>query len=195
LREFWPELIASFWRGEFIWQGKRLALPVTDAFCWIFSTLAIGLAVIGLFLRRTKFTAFERRSLWLAFSSFAVLIFLVVILSIAFDFGPCLYPSREHPFFTSGRLLNGAAVPFFLLCCTALDCWIPRPWPRTIFFAGIVLFITVSQSVVNWPAFSSRYNFFHLGTSGYTVAPDWFRPRLSAQKNRKKSLSDPRAFG
>ena len=168
LREFWPELIASFWRGEFIWQGKRLALPATDAFCWIFSTLAIGLAVIGLFLRRTKFAAFQRRSLWLAFSSFAVLIFLVVILSIAFDFGPCPYPSREHPFFTSGRLLNGAAVPFFLLCCTALDCWLPRPWPRIILFAGIVLFITISQSVLNWPAFSSRYNLFHLGTSDYS---------------------------
>jgi hypothetical protein len=168
LREFWPELIASFWRGEFIWQGKRLALPATDAFCWIFSTLAICLAVIGLFLRRTKFTTFQRRSLWLAFSSFAVLVFLVVILSIAFDFGPCVYPSREHPFFTSGRLLNGAAVPFFILCCTALDCWIPRARPRIILFAAMVLFIIISQSVANCPAFSSRYNFLHLRITDYT---------------------------
>jgi hypothetical protein len=168
LKEFWPEFIASFWRGEFIWHGKRLASPVTDAFCWIFSTLAIGLAIIGLFTRRMNLTAFQRQSLWLAFSSFAVLIFFVVILSIAFDFGPCVYPSREHPFFTTGRLLNGAAVPFFLLCCTAIDYWIPRMWPRIILFIGMVLFITVSQSVVNWPAFSSRSNFFHLGTRDYT---------------------------
>jgi hypothetical protein len=91
-----------------------------------------------------------------------------VILSIAFDFGPCVYPSREHPFFTSGRLLNGAAVPFFILCCTALECWIPRVRPRLFLFAGIVLFITISQSVANCPAFSSRYNFFHLRSRDYT---------------------------
>ena len=168
LREFWPELIASFWRGEFIWHGKRLALPATDAFCWVFSTLALSLVVIGLFPRQAKFTTLQRRSLWLAFSSFAVLFFFVVILSIAFDFGPCVYPSREHPFFTSGRLLNGAAVPFFILCCTALECWIPRVRPRIFLFAGIVLFITISQSVANCPAFSSRYNFFHLRSRDYT---------------------------
>src|SRR5204862_6923355 len=129
-------------------------------------TLAIGLAVIGLFLRRTKFTALQRRSLWLAFSSFAVLIFLVVILSIAFDFGPCLYPSREHPFFTSARLLNGAAVPFFLLCCTALDRWLSRPWPRMILFAGIVVFIAISRSVLKWHPVSRSYKFPLFGNSG-----------------------------
>jgi hypothetical protein len=125
----------------------------------------MGLAVISLLPRLTKLTGFERQSLWLAFSSVAVLVLFLALLSMAFDFGLCVYPSREHPYFTSGRLLSAAAVPFFLLYSEALDCVlsrIPRQWPRTILFAGIVLFIVVSQSVVNWPVFSSDYNWFHL---------------------------------
>ena len=165
IKEFWLELIASFWRGEFIWYGKRLASPPSDAFYWISSTLAIGVAVISLFPGLTKLTAFQRESLWLAFLTFAVLVFFVAILSMAFDFGLCPYPSREHPFFTSGRLLSAAAVPFFLLYSYALDrvfSWVSRMWLRGILFGGIVLFIVASQLIVNWPALSSRYNFFHL---------------------------------
>ena len=165
MKEFWPELIASFWRGELIWHGKRLASQPTDAFYWISSTLAIGVAVISLLPRLTKLTDFQRESLWLAFSSVAVLVLFVMILSMAFDFGVCVYPSREHPYFISGRLLNAAAVPFFLLYCHTLNwalSWTPRMWPRIILVAGIALFITVSQFAVNRPTFSSRYNFFHL---------------------------------
>jgi hypothetical protein len=165
LAEFWPELMASFWRGEFIWHGTRLTCTASDAFYWISSTLAILVAVISLAPGLTKLNPFQRESLWLAFSSFAVLILFVTILSIAFDFGLCVYPSREHPYFTSGRLLSGAAVPFFLLYCQALNSvlsWIPRLWPRTALFGGIVLFIVVSQFLVNRPAFTSHYNFYHL---------------------------------
>jgi len=165
VKEFWPELMASFWRGEFIWHGKRLAWQAIDAFYWVSSTLAIGLAFISLFPRSTKLTDFQRGVLCLAFSSLAVLILSVAVLSIAFDFGLCLYPTRGHPYFTSGRLLSAAGVPFFLLYSEALDrvlSRIPRQWPRIILLAGIVVFIVVAQSVVNWPAFASDYNWFHL---------------------------------
>jgi predicted membrane protein DUF2142 len=165
VKEFWPELIASFWRGEFIWHGKRLAFQAIDASYWVSSTLAIGLVVISLFPRSTKLTGFQRQALWLAFWSFAVLVLSVALLSMAFDFGLCVYPSREHPFFTSGRLLSSAAVPFFLLYSQAIDdalFWTPRMWPRVLLVGAIVFVITVSQTILNWPAFSSRYNFFHL---------------------------------
>jgi len=97
-------------------------------------------------------------------ASFAVLVLFVAVLSIAFDFGVCPYPSREHPYFTSGRLLSAAAVPFFLLNAAAFDCVlsrIPGGWPKTILFAGLVLLIVGSQAALNRVAFSSRYNFFH----------------------------------
>jgi len=165
LNKFWPELMASFWRGEFIWHGQRLALAATDAFYWVSSTLAIGLTVVSLFSVQGKLSWRQRQDLWLALLSVILLVLFIIVLSIGFDFGPCVYPSNEHPYFTSGRLLSAAAVPFFLIYSHALD-WvlsrIPRMWPRIILFAGIVLFILVSQALVNWPAFSSRYNFFHL---------------------------------
>lgn len=165
VKEFWPQLMASFWRGELIWHGKRLAFKANDTFYWISSTLAIGVAVFSLFPRLTKLTEFQRESLWLAFSTFAVLVVFVALLSIAFDFGLCPYPSREHPYFISGRLLSAAAVPFFLVYSYALDralSWIPRAGTRMILCGALALFIVVSQCAVDWSAFSSRYNFFHL---------------------------------
>jgi hypothetical protein len=92
-----------------------------------------------------------------------------VILSVAFDFGRCVYPSREHPYFTAGRLLAVAVIPFVLLWSYALKCAlsrIPGRWPRMILLAAIIVLVAVSQFMVNRPAFSSRYNFFHLTQAG-----------------------------
>src|SRR5207302_10828695 len=118
--------------------GQRLAYQLPDVLYWICFTLSFLVADISLFFLRTKLTASQRDSLWLAFSSFAVLVLFVVVLSVAFDFGVCVYPSREQPFFTSGRLLCAAAIPFFLLYCQALNwalSWSPRIWPRVALVA------------------------------------------------------------
>jgi hypothetical protein len=169
LQEFWSQSIASFWRGEFIWHGQRLASQLNDGFYWISTTLVILFTAIGLIWWFAKLTPFQRQSLWLALASFIVLVLFLVVLSIAFDFGHCVYPSREHPYFTSGRLLSAAVVPFVLLCSYALKCavsWIPGRWPRMILFAGIIVLIAVPQCMLDRPAFSSRYNFFHLNQAG-----------------------------
>ena len=169
LTEFWPQSIASFWRGEFIWHNQRLASQLNDGFYWISSTLVILFTTIGLTWSFAKLTRFQLQSLWLALSSFIVLLFLLVVLSIAFDFGRCVYPSREHPYFTSGRLLTVAVVPFVLLWSYALKCalsWIPGRRPRMIVLAGVIVLIAVSQCMLNRPAFSSHYNFFHLNQAG-----------------------------
>ena len=185
VKEFWPELIASFWRGEFVWHARRLASQTADAFYWMSSTLALGLAAISLFPRLTKLTEIQREALWLAFSSFAVLVLFVALLSMAFDFGLCLYPSREHPYFTSGRLLSAAAVPFFLLCAWALDwttCRVTSNWLRLFVFGGIVVALTIPQTLLNCRAFSSHYNFFHMGGSTTTVGPSRLQESNSLQE-------------
>ena len=169
LTEFWPQSIASFWRGELIWHNRRLASQLSDGFYWISSTLVILFTTIGLIWWFAKLSRFQRQSLWLALSSFIVLILVLVILSIAFDFGRCVYPSREHPYFTSGRLLSAAVIPFVLLWSYALNyalSWIPGRQPRMILLAGIIVLIAISQCVVNRPAFRSRYNLFHLNQAG-----------------------------
>jgi len=169
LTEFWPQSIASFWRGELIWHSQRLASQLNDGFYWISSTLVILFTAIVLIWSFANVTRFQRQSLWLALSSFIVLLLVLVVLSVAFDFGRCVYPSREHPYFTSGRLLSAAVIPFVLLWCFALKyalSWVPGLRPRMILLAGIVVLIAISQSLPNWPAFASRYNFFHLNQGG-----------------------------
>jgi len=164
LKEFWPELVASFWRGELLWHGRRLVSHLSDVFYWVSSTAAIGFTVTTLVRRDTQINLRQRSNLWLALLSFAVLVVSTVLLSISFDYGECVYPSREHPYFTSGRLLSAAAVPFFLFYAQTIDALLSpiRRLPlRVMLFGGIVLFIVVSEIILSWPAFSSHYNLFH----------------------------------
>jgi hypothetical protein len=160
--KFWTELIASFWRGEFIWHGERMARWWSDGFYWAASTIALAIAIISLAIRRKSEP--KPAILWFAVLSFASLVGFLVLLSIRFDFGQCPYPSRENPFFTSGRLLNAAAVPFFILFVYAMGRiadWTKRRWMRWGLLALAVILIATFQLVANAPAFSSQYNFFH----------------------------------
>jgi hypothetical protein len=163
INEFWPGLIASFWRGEFVWRLQRMASAAADAFYAISSVIVI-LATSVLLLRRGAKQNDQQFILWVALLSFISIVAFLVVLSISFDFDDCPYPSREHPYFTSGRLLNAAAAPFFLLYVYAIDrfsSWTKREWPRWTLLGVTVLVVVVSQLQVNAPAFSSRYNFFH----------------------------------
>jgi hypothetical protein len=164
LGTFWSELMASFWRGEFVWHGQPLASPTVDAFYWISSAILIGLGVASL-LARTDAIRPQRPALWFGFWSLAASIALLVVLSVAFDFGNCLAPSREHPYFTAGRLVSGALIPFLLLYVRGLDWALSRAGndrPQLFVLVGIVLLMTISEIVVSSPAFYSKYNWFHL---------------------------------
>jgi hypothetical protein len=161
--EFWRGLIASFWRGEFVWHLQRLASAAADAFYAISSAIVI-LATAGLLLRGRSKNNDQRFILWVALLSFLSIVAFLVVLSISFDFGNCPYPSREHPYFTSGRLLDAAAVPFFLLFVFAIDrlgSWTKEQWLRWALLGITALVLVVSQLQVNAPVFSSRFNFFH----------------------------------
>jgi Predicted membrane protein (DUF2142) len=161
--EFWSGLIASFWRGEFVWRLQRMASPLADTFYAISSAIAIVAAIILLF-RRAAVTKDRQFILWIAVLSFLSIVAFLILLSIEFDFGNSPYPSREHPYFTSGRLLDAAAVPFFLIFVFVIDRfsnWMKREWLGWVLVGAAALFLAVSQIQVNLPAFASRYNFFH----------------------------------
>jgi len=160
---FWRELIATFWRGELVWHLERMASGLADAF-YAISTGIVVLISLWFLLRRIAGNAEQRWSLWLALLSFLSLVAFMILLSMKFDFGDSPYPSREHPYFVSGRLLNAAALPFFLLFIFVIDRigrWRERQWISWSLFAATALLLLVSQIQVNAPAFSSRYNFFH----------------------------------
>jgi hypothetical protein len=98
----------------------------------------------------------------------AILIFLagvafLALLSIQFDFGNCINPSREHPYFTSGRLLSGALIPFAVVYVYGVS-WVCRRINTAlplIVLGLIVVFVTTSEILVNRVVFVSEHNWFH----------------------------------
>jgi hypothetical protein len=162
---FWSQLMASFWRGEFTWGMKQLALPAADAFYCISSALLTGAALVGLCMPFAPGSKEQREALWLAFSAFIASVGYLALLSVAFDFGHCFYPSRAFPYFTSGRLLAGTLIPFLVIYLYGLQ-WTARLLHSERFLwvvlAAMVVIMAGSQIAVDYVAFSSPWNSFHL---------------------------------
>jgi hypothetical protein len=161
---FWQELTVSLWRGEIVWQGRPLAWRAADLWYWTSSALFLALAALRL-VPRAGAPAAERRALGLALAGFAASLAFLAMLSMAFDFGDCVYPSRDHPFFTSGRYLSGALLPYALLYAAGLDTLLSRlrgDAPRFAALAALLLFASVSELDVNRVAFASEWNAFAL---------------------------------
>jgi hypothetical protein len=162
---FWSQLMASFWRGEFVWCQRRLAVFGVDAFYWISSLFLPALAVASLIWKRFGVTASQRPALWLSLWSFAAAVAFLGLTSIAYSFGSGSYPSDDKPYLSSGRLLCGALIPFLLLYMHGLDMAfgpIKSGAARTTALVGIILLMSISELVLSLPAFSSAYNWFHL---------------------------------
>jgi hypothetical protein len=104
----------------------------------------------------------------------AVIAFLG-FLSFQFDFGSCINPSRERPYFFQGRLMAGAMIPSALLYVYG---WYLLTWQRRLVanrrrerrshdlalpaLLAIALAITISEFFTNGVAFASVYNWFHM---------------------------------
>jgi hypothetical protein len=169
---FWSELMHKLWRGELRWHVDPLASPVADAFYAGSSTLLL-LAAAAAWVR-SRWAArradlsdgapggIAAGSMW---ASVLMSVLLLAVLSLAFDFGDSFYPSTDHPFFTSGRLISGALVPFLVLYVEGAA-YLLRPWSRV---AGPLAFIAltaggamVSEVLLTRPVFANPLNWFHL---------------------------------
>ena len=162
---FISELLASFWRGEFTWHLQRLALPAIDAVYVIASVLFAGVTVIVLLSRFMAVPQPRHQALWFCLGSFIATMAFLGFLSVIYDFHDCFYPSHNHPYFTSGRLMLGALIPFQLLFVYGLEralSWVKQDWPRWVVLAGFIVFMLISEIAVDWPVFFSQYNRFHM---------------------------------
>jgi hypothetical protein len=160
---FWSELITNFWRGEVRWHGRPLSWQVADGFCAISSLLLLGAAIVGL-RKRAGLSAFQRQAIGIAILSFVTLVGFLALLSIQFDFGSCINPSRGHPYFTSGRLLSVALIPFALLYLYGVSSLLRRVSAvlPLVVLAAIVIFVAASEILINRVVFASEHNWFHL---------------------------------
>ena len=161
---FVSELIASFWRGEFIWHGKRLTSGFMDTFYIISSLALVAIAAADLprLNRKDKRTAeIVLLALLLLIASVAFL----VLISIRFDFGEDFYPSRASPYLWSGRLISGMFIPFVILYVYGLGRafnWTGRKWLPLAVVAIIAIAMTISQVHISNQVFASAYNWFHI---------------------------------
>jgi hypothetical protein len=161
---FLSELIASFWRGEFMWHGHTMGSKRMDLF-YVRSSIGLFVLALVFLLRKHSNTRdlTERRALWIAAALFVAAVAFLAFLSLQFDFGNCINPSRERPYFFQGRLMSGAMIPFALLYVYALARFFQR-WPVLLLAtsAAIALLITITDACANRVAFSSAYNWFHM---------------------------------
>ena len=160
---FWSDLIASFWRGEVSWHARPLRWRAADGFYAVSSLLLLAAATVGL-RKRAGLSAFQRQAIGSAILIFLVGVAFLALLSIQFDFGNCINPSRTHPYFTSGRLLSGALIPFAVAYVYAVS-WIFRRINTALplmVLGLIVIFVTISEILVNRVVFLSEHNWFHL---------------------------------
>jgi Predicted membrane protein (DUF2142) len=163
LRIFWFDLIASFWRGELSWHGRTLCWRGADGFYAVSSLVLLAAATVGL-RKQAGLSTFQRQAIVSAILIFLAGAAFLALLSMQFDFGNCINPSQEHPYFTSGRLLSGALIPFAVVYvygvswgCRRINTALPL-----IVLGLIVLFVTTSEILVNRAVFVSEHNWFHL---------------------------------
>jgi hypothetical protein len=159
IKNFWTELMVTFWRGELIFNSKRLALPAADTFFWSSSLLFLVLAF-------TKYVRIKNSFMKLFTSwSFLTLIIFLIILSMMFDYGQCGYPSKEQPYFRSGRLISAGLIPFCILYVCGFEfgfSWIRNKQVIYVLFWIILCLITISEAIISVPVFKSQYNFINL---------------------------------
>ncbi len=159
---FISELLSGFWQGEMFWHHQHLGFAVGNLAYVILSIVPLAWAAVA--LDGPGISQAQKHALWFALAAFLAGIVFLGFLSLIFDFHGCVYPSRQKPYFTSGRLILGALIPFLLLCVLGLDRCLHRVGTLTKFASlGVLMIAMLAGEVVrNWSIFSSAYNWFHL---------------------------------
>jgi hypothetical protein len=161
---FWDHLMRTLWRGEFVWHLEPIACAPLDAFYSISSTLLLVAAGIAWATGRSRVP--DRTVHTAVWASVILSVLCLVVLSVSFEYGHSTsYPSPQFPYFTSGRLIAGALVPFLILYVDGLASLL-SPLSRVaaplLFVLLLSVAMTVSEVALTTPVFANAYNWFHL---------------------------------
>jgi hypothetical protein len=156
--------LATFWQGEQLWHRQPMANPAVSSVYVVLTLGAFALALAALARPRSGFTTPQRRALAFGFLCCVAMLAFFALLSVKYDFQDCFYPSREHPFFVSGRLMLGMLIPFLLLFAAGLDRLMLNFQMTTKCFLLVVLlgFMLGCEIATDLPIFGSDYNWLHL---------------------------------
>jgi hypothetical protein len=164
---FLGKLTATFWRGELVWHGRPMRFVFADGLYVYSSWLLILVFVVYFFLRFKTSPAGQKIASLQALVVVAGAVVFMAAISLPFDFHDCVYPSSRSPFFVSGRIIACAMLPFAIIYASAFELLARRirQWIHpAILFAGLLVFITVSEWAIRSAVFSSRFNFFALAS-------------------------------
>jgi hypothetical protein len=162
LATFWNGVAATFWRGELLWYRSPMEWPALDR-GYALATLFVAATMLATLFSRDGES--ERTAIGMSLLVSGLSLLLLASLSVAYDFGNCVAPSREVPFLTSGRLVSGITVPFLFLLVRALEVISARlRWRRHagFFLAALAAAIALSEMAASLRVFRSPYNWFHL---------------------------------
>ena len=163
---FMNNIIKTFWRGEFVWHGKRMAFWCIDLFYLSSTGIFLLASFFYMFSKDKKNGEPQRFVLSMSFCVIVISILFLVFLSIRFDFGNhWFYPSRGSPYFTSGRLISGILVPFIIIYINGLKFLLFKINGRInpfIAILAILILISCSEILLSYKVFGSAYNWYHL---------------------------------
>ena len=147
-----------------MWHNRELHFFLIDDFYAVSSLIFVAMALISIRPRELS-SNLQSKALVVAALSLIAAISFFFLLSIAFDFGRCIFPSRNHPYFTSGRLMMGALVPFALLYTYGVNELCRRlrvGFPAWVAVGLLLMIASISEIVVKHSVFGSEHNWFHL---------------------------------
>ena len=165
LGDFLHELIRTYWRGEYIWAGTPMHGVYADNF-YLFSSYLMVVAFSAYFVsdgqREQKL---QRLSNYLSLYLVMASILFMAAISMPFDFHQCAYPSRQSPFFVSGRIICGTMLPFALIYLSGFEFLLQsvRRYIHPVFpLVALCFCIMYSEVMLTRPVFTSAFNFFAL---------------------------------
>ena len=162
LVKFLQNLAISFYYGDLNWLGQAIRSTPASYFLLVTSAVLPPLGTVA-YLRRNP--PEPRGRIAAAVSALVVVAYVGVLafLSLRFDFGTGVYPSRDFPFLASGRLAAGALVPLLTLYACGLDVLCFRKTPGIAVAAALTLAVMVfTQMLYLEQAVKSPFNWFHL---------------------------------
>jgi hypothetical protein len=158
-------LLTTFWRGELVWGLKSLSWAITDGFYFYSSLVLMVICVAYLTAEKKKVNHIAFFNYSLFFACIVGYAAVLACLSVRFDFSHYLWQPSSNSYFTSGRLIAGASVPFLCLYAQGIQalCALVNRRISPLVIIGIMgVFILIAEIAIKAVVFNSAYNFYHL---------------------------------
>jgi hypothetical protein len=163
IKDFWFELIASYWRGEITWYRKPIANYYVDCVYSCGTLILLGAATFGLWKNRD---GRQRFFLLFGLATFWASVAFLALSSVAIDFGKMgtASPLFGFPGFVCGRLMCGTLIPFAIVAAYGIETLAPSrrstAWSSGI-LGALCLMIVISELWLHVLVFQSGWNLYH----------------------------------